>query len=104
MYSRKILIAAAALTVAAAGGAASAAPWNHAHQGWNPRHEAQMDHRPPVAREHVFETLRSHHYRNIGDPYFVRSHYVVRSRDRFGRQAFVEVDPWSGVFIGEFRL
>ena len=104
MYSRKILIAAAALAVAAAGGMASAAPWNQTHNGWNTRHEAHLDHRPPVARERVFETLRFHHYRNIGDPYFVRGHYVVRSRDRFGHPAFVEVDPWSGAFIGEFRL
>ena len=32
-----------------------------------------------VERVRVYDTLRFHHYRGIGDPYFVRGHYVVRT-------------------------
>lgn len=110
MYSKKILVAAAALAVLSAGGlgSASAAPWNHDrdhrmdHRGFD-RH-LRNAHRHYVARNHVLDVLRLHRYRMLGDPYFVRGHYVVRSHDRFGRTVFVEVDPYSGVFLGEFRL
>ncbi|HEY5346574.1 MAG TPA: hypothetical protein VIJ72_00160, partial [Rhizomicrobium sp.] len=102
--SRKIAMAAAALAVLVSSGAASAAPWDHDHNGWNRHQGEHFGNRHPVERGRVFETLRSHHYRNVGDPYFVRGHYVVRSQDRFGRITFVEVDPWSGAFVGEFRL
>jgi hypothetical protein len=44
-----------------------------------------------------------HHYRGLGDPYFVRGHYVVKVAGRFGRPLFIEVDPYTGAFIGEFR-
>ena len=40
----------------------------------------------------------------IGDPYFVRGHYVVRTVNRFGRTVFVEVNPYTGAFLGEFRI
>jgi hypothetical protein len=52
----------------------------------------------------IYDTLRFRHYRGFGDPYFVRGHYVVRSFDRFGRTVFVEVNPYTGAFIGEFRI
>jgi len=34
----------------------------------------------------------------------VRGHYVVRSYDRFGRVAFIEIDPYTGGVIGTIRL
>ena len=37
-------------------------------------------------------------------PIFVHGHYVVRSFNRFGHVVFVEVDPYTGAFIGEFRV
>ena len=52
----------------------------------------------------VFDTLRMHRVRYVGNPYFVRGHYVVRSYDRFGRVTFVEVNPYTGRFIGFIRL
>jgi hypothetical protein len=52
----------------------------------------------------VFDTLRFHRIRYFGNPYFVRGHYVVRSHDRFGRVTFVEVNPYTGAFIGFIRL
>jgi hypothetical protein len=97
MYNIKTLVAAAAMAVAMAAGAsgASAAPWDH-------RPVIGHD-RPLVIRERVFDTLRFHHYRGMGAPLFIRGHYVVRSYDRFGHIVFVEVDPYTGAFIGEFR-
>ena len=99
MYNIKTLVAAASMTVAMAVGcaAAEAAPFNHP---WDRRPVAQ---RPLVVRERVFDVLRFHHYRGIAAPVFLRGHYVVRSYDRFGRVVFVEVDPYTGAFIGEFR-
>jgi hypothetical protein len=108
MFNSKILLAAAALAVSSLAGAANAAPWDH-------RFDNRFDHRPgPVARHEfhrpyvervrIYDTLRFRHYRGIGDPYFVRGHYVMRSINRFGRPVVVEVDPYSGAFIGEFRV
>jgi hypothetical protein len=98
MYNIKVLLAAASLAVATAAGiaGAGAAPWNHRAVV---RHE-----RPLVVRERVFDSLRLHHYRGVAAPVFIRGHYVVRSYDRFGHVVFVEVDPYTGAFIGEFRV
>ncbi len=98
MYNIKTLLAAATMAVAMTGGA-EAAPWNHPQNHPVIRYE----HRPLVMRERVFDTLRFHHYRAIGAPLFMHGHYVVRSFDRFGRTVFVEVNPYTGAFIGEFR-
>jgi hypothetical protein len=97
MYNIKTLVAAASMAVAMAAGVsgAAAAPWDH--------YPAIRHDRPLVVRERVFDALRFHHYRGIGAPLFVRGHYVVRSYDRFGHIVFVEVDPHTGAFIGEFR-
>ena len=102
MQSGKILLA-ATVAVSSLAGAANAAPWDHGEHGPGPvvRHEF---HRPYVERVRVYDTLRLRHYRGIGDPAFVHGHYVVRSINRFGRTVFVEVDPYSGAFIGEFRI
>jgi hypothetical protein len=101
MYNIKTLLAAATMAVAMAAGAAEAAPWDHQPmaRGWDYR-----EHRPLAMRERVFDTLRFHHYRAVAAPFFMRGHYVVRSFDRFGRAVFVEVDPYTGAFIGEFRV
>jgi hypothetical protein len=94
MYNIKTLLAAASLAVATAAGiaGAGAAPWDR-----------PGGHRL-AARERVLDSLRLHHYRGVAAPIFVRGHYVVRSQDRFGHVVFVEVDPHSGAFIGEFRV
>ena len=112
MYSTKILLAAAALAVSGLASTANAAPWDHRdgdhrdgdrfdHRGPVVRHEV---HRPYVERMRIYDTLRFRHYRGIGDPTFIRGHYVVRTINPFGRIVFVEVDPYSGAFLGEFRI
>ena len=115
MYNIKTLLAAATMAVAMAAGGAQAAPWDNHPTGnriadqriADPRmmdHRATMRHeRAFVVKARVFDTLRMHHFRAIADPMFIRGHYVVRSQDRFGHVVFVEVDPYTGAFIGRFR-
>ena len=106
---KKLLTAASLAVISAAGiGAAAADPWDHGrHDGWRDRafeRHARFEHRAYVDRIRVFNTLRFHHYRMIGDPYFIHGRYVVRTHDRFGRVVFVQVDPYSGAFIREVLL
>ena len=93
-------VAAIAMTMASVA-AADAAPY-HGGFGYHPvaRHEIRrvVDHRI------VFESLRARHIRFMGEPGFVRGHYVVRSFDRFGHTSFVEVNPYTGQVIGFIRL
>ena len=68
------------------------------HRSW--RHE----HRRFADRDTIFRSLRYHHIRYVGDPYWVRGHYVVRSYNGYGRVSFIEIDPYSGDVIGVIRL
>ena len=107
MLNRKFLLAAAALILSGLAGSASAAPWDHRYDRFDHRHGPVMRHefhRPYVERVRIYDTLRFRHYRGFGDPYFVRGHYVVRTINPFGRTVFVEVNPYTGAFIGEFRI
>ena len=75
--------------------------WHHGsdrHYGWS------RDHRRFADRDTIFRSLRYHHIRYSGEPYFVRGHYVVRSFDRFGRVSFIEINPYTGDVIGVIRL
>lgn len=106
MSIKKILTAAAAaLTLGLAANAAEAAPHGYHGGGFGyhgPRHEREVlrvvDHRV------VFNTLRMHRIRYVGNPYFSHGRYVVRSYDRFGRVVFVQVNPYTGKFIGFVRF
>ena len=58
-----------------------------------------------IDRDRVFMELRRHHYnRFVGDPYWYQGRYVVRSYDRFGHVVFVEVNPYTGGFVGVIRF
>jgi hypothetical protein len=103
MFAKKTLLAAAALgALTAAGlGSAGAAPFDHHRGAVVIRHDV---HRPYVARANVYETLRTHRYVGLGNPYFLHGRYVVHSHDRFGRVVLVEIDPWTGRYIGVVRI
>jgi len=110
MFAKKTVLAAAALAALTAAGLASAqaqpihrGPAYHQDVG---RHQA-MRHdvrRPTVAHARVYQTLRMHRYVGLGNPYFFHGRYVVRSHDRFGRTVLVQIDPWTGRFIGVVRI
>jgi hypothetical protein len=111
MTNRKTtLLAAAALAVLSLAGAGSANAAPRGHFGPAAHHQSvRVDmrhnfHRPYVTRTHVYQTLRTHRYVGLGDPYFFRGHYVVRSHDRFGRVVLVEINPWTGAFLGLLRV
>jgi hypothetical protein len=115
MFAKKTMLAAVALAaLTAAGlGAANAQPRDMARDHRGPvathqtvrhdivRHEVR---RTTVTRLRVAETLRMHRYVGLGDPYFFHGHYVVRSHDRFGHLVLVQIDPWTGRFIGTVRI
>ena len=107
MSIKKLLLTAAAAAVLATTGA-GAAPWDH-----HPGHVMEMRHdrywhsgyRGYVGHDVVFRGLRTHgFYRWAGDPYWYHDRYVVRSYDRFGHVVFVEVNPYTGGFIGTVRF
>jgi hypothetical protein len=116
MYSKKTLLAAAALAVLSAAGlgSATAAPWEHRVDRIEHREDRidrrldrrvdRIEHRHFVDHFAVERSLRFQHYRMIGDPYFVGDRYVVRTHDRFGRVVLVRIDPYSGAFLGVIRL
>ncbi len=77
---------------------------HHDHDGFHDRYW-RPGFRNYIARDRVFLELRNHHYtRFVGNPYFYHGRYVVRSYNRFGRVVFVEVNPYTGGFVGEVRL
>ena len=115
MFGKKIILAATALAALTAIGltAADAQPRDMARDHRAPvvRHETVRHdvvrhevHRPYVARTRVYETLRTHRYVGLGAPYFFHGRYVVRSHDRFGHVVLVQIDPWTGGYIGVVRL
>jgi hypothetical protein len=117
MNTKRILLAAVAGLILSVG-AAYADPPHHGGPnhgpGWhdndrhdNGRHDRYW--RPEyrhgyVNRDAVFVDLRRHHYNRFdGAPFFYRDRYVVRTY-RDGRTVFVEVNPYTGLFIGEIRF
>ncbi|MGA7675156.1 MAG: hypothetical protein WCA78_08935 [Rhizomicrobium sp.] len=126
-FKKLLLTAAAAAVLSATGtGLALADPYDHGGPGHHDsdRHDDRHDGdrrddrgghdrywRPEfrghsyVDRDRVFVELRHHHYnRFVGDPYWFQGHYVVRSYDRWGHIVFVEVNPYTGGFVGEIRF
>lgn len=58
-----------------------------------------------IGRDRVFFNLRHRGYaRFIGDPYFYNGRYVVKTYNRRGKVVYVEVNPYTGVFLGEIRF
>lgn len=100
----KAAVAAIALTLGGAA-AADAAPFHggHGHGGFG-YHPVRHEMRRIVDHRIVFASMRARHMRYFGNPYFMHDRYVVRTYDRFGRVAFVEINPYTGQIIGFVRL
>ena len=105
MFNTKTLLAAASLAIltAAGLGSASAQGWDHRgdHRGDRfDRHHGRFDQRHAyVDRFRIHQQLRHHRFARVSEPFFLHGRYVVRTHDRFGRVALVQVDPWTGRFI-----
>jgi len=83
--------------------------WLDDHGHWHGDHDrywrSGYGHRRYVDRDFVFGGLRRRGYRRFeGDPYWYRGRYVVRTYDRWGNLIFVEVDPYTGDFLGVVRF
>ena len=115
MNIRKTLMAVSAISVLAASGATAAYADPHDRHHDRDRHATVVHHDRYwrdgyregryVDRDRVFTTLRAHHYaRFVGDPYWYDGRYVVRTYDRDGRVIFVEVNPYTGGFVGVVRF
>ena len=109
MISTKTLLTAASLAVLtlAGAGAANAAPWDHRGPTTRieMRHDTRQDFRRQVVSDReVYQTLRMHRLRAISEPTFLRGHLVVRVAGRFGRPSLIEINPYTGRLIGEFRI
>ena len=115
MKIKKLLLtaAAAAILTATGAGMAQARPYHGPHpvaamhHGYVVRHDRywRTGYHGYIGRDVVFRSLRAHHYvRFVGDPYWYHDRYVVRSYDRFGRVVFVEVNPYTGGFLGVIRF
>ncbi|MEI9932735.1 MAG: hypothetical protein WDM89_19930 [Rhizomicrobium sp.] len=113
MFKKVLMATVAALTLAGATNGAMAVDLNRDGIPDHSRLERVVMHdrywkpgyRNYVARDRVFVALRNRGYvRFVGDPYFYHDRYVVRSYNRFGKIVFVEVNPYTGGFIGEVRI
>jgi hypothetical protein len=65
----------------------------------------RQDYRGYADRDVVFRSLRANHfYRWQGDPFWFQGRYVMRTYDRFGQVVLVEVNPYTGGFVGVIRF
>ncbi len=83
--------------------------WRDDRGGWHGDHDrywrSHYGHRGYIGHDRVFWQLRQHHYnRWIGDPYWFQGRYVIRTYNRWGQVVFVEIDPYTGDFMGEIRF
>ncbi|HWA03304.1 MAG TPA: hypothetical protein VG819_07225 [Rhizomicrobium sp.] len=116
MLVKKTLMAAvAALTLT---GATGALAMDRDHDGrpdrsWAEHHDRdgyrdrywKPGFRAYIGPDRVFFNLRHRGYvRFAGKPYFYHGRYVVKTYNRRGRAVFVEVNPYTGAFIGEIRF
>ena len=77
---------------------------HHDHDGYKDRYW-KPGFRNYIGHDRVFFNLRNHGYvRYVGNPYFYHGRYVVKTYNRAGRVVFVEVNPYSGAFLGEIVL
>jgi hypothetical protein len=76
--------------------------WHNDHDRyWRP----DFGQRRYVNRDRIFLELRRRRYtRFSGDPYWFQGRYVVKTYDRWGRLVYVEINPYTGAFIGVVRF
>jgi hypothetical protein len=76
-------------------------------RGWHGDHDRywRQGYRGYLTGDIYYRNLRSHGYnRWDGAPYWYQGRYVVRTYDRYGRVVFVEMNPYTGGFVGVVRF
>jgi hypothetical protein len=72
---------------------------NERDRYWKPQYHGT------VGQDRIFGALRGHGYKRFdGTPYWYQGRYVVKSFDRSGRRIFIEVNPYTGAYIGVVRF
>ena len=83
--------------------------WRDDRGRWHGDHDRywrrEYGRRRYIGHDYVYRTLRHRRYRRWeGDPYWFQGRYIIRAYDRRGRLVFVEINPYTGAFIGEIRF
>jgi hypothetical protein len=81
--------------------------WRDDRGGWHGDRDRywRQGYRGYLSGDIYYRTLRSHGYhRWDGAPYWYQGRYVVRTYDRWGRVVFVEMNPYTGGFVGVVRF
>jgi hypothetical protein len=81
--------------------------WRDDRGAWHGDHDRywRSGYRGYVGRDRVFLELRRNHFnRWDGEPYWFQGRYVIRSYDRYGTPVFVELNPYTGSFVGVVRF
>jgi hypothetical protein len=82
--------------------------WQDDRGGWHRDHDRYW--RPNfrggfLPMDRLFVVLRQHSYNRVdGEPYWFRGRFVVKTFDRRGRPVIVELNPYTGDFIGIVRF
>jgi hypothetical protein len=81
--------------------------WKDNRGGWHRDHDRywRPEFRGFVSLDRLFFSLRQNRYTRFdGEPYWFRGHFVIRTFDRRGRPVIVELNPYTGDFIGIVRF
>ncbi len=83
--------------------------WRDDRGNWHNDHDRywrqDFGQRRYIDRDRIFIELRRRNYRRFaGDPYWFQGRYIVKTYDRWGRLVFVEVNPYTGAFVGVVRF
>ena len=79
--------------------------WHDQQGGWHQDHNrywrSQYGDRAFIDDERVFFVLRQRHYTDFeGQPFWFHGRYLVRTHNRHGRLVIIEVNPYTGAYIG----
>ena len=79
--------------------------WQDNHGSWHNDHDRYWRHtyhdRMFVEDDVIFRTLRHRHYMQFeGRPFWFHGRFLVRSYDRRGNVVMIEVNPYTGAYIG----
>jgi len=79
--------------------------WRDRHGAWHGDHDrywrSEFRNRGFMDADAIFRMLRRHNYTAFeGAPFWYHGRYIVRSYDRRGNVVMIEVNPYTGLYIG----